>query len=259
MTRSGLTWRVRAFAARAGVTIKTLRHYDRLGVLRAARTPAGHRVYSSADLDRLRRIQALKQIGLRLAEMRPLLDTDRPSLLVHLTARRAALARGRDRLRRAERALLLVDETLRHDAATEAGLTRLADVIEMPRTIHQLQRYFTDEAWKRAKAFYVDWPRPEWIALCRDIEHAIPEGTDTARAAELVRRWNGLAQSLWRGFDCDLRLSRALHDGFARAWRDRAAWPTSLSRRFEDYRLDQVLAFVRDAAAMALHRRPASA
>jgi DNA-binding transcriptional MerR regulator len=64
MSSARQTWRVREFAERAGVTIKALRHYDRLGLLQPARTPAGYRRYSADEVDRLRRILALKRIGI---------------------------------------------------------------------------------------------------------------------------------------------------------------------------------------------------
>jgi DNA-binding transcriptional MerR regulator len=253
------TWRVREFADRTGVTIKALRHYDRLGLLRPARTPAGHRLYSKDDLDRLRRILALKRIGIALIDMRPLLAADRTTLLARLAAKRKALTRERERLRDAERALAIVEESLRHAPEGEAGLSRLADVIEMLRASDQLKRYFTDEAWALARPFYQDWPDAAWIELCRDIVAAIPEGASSARAAELLERWNALAHSVWRRFAVDLRLSRELHEGFARAWRDRAAWPDTVRRRFDDYRVDAVSTFMRDASLAVVQPRAISA
>ena len=250
---------MREFASRTGVTIKALRHYDRLGLLRPARTPAGHRLYSEADRDRLRRVLALKRIGVALIDMRPLLDADRTTLLGRLATTREALTRERERLRRVEHGLAIVEESLHRAAEGDAGLSRLADVIEMPEASDQLQRYFTDEAWALARQFYQDWPDMAWIELCREIVAAIPEGASSARAAQLLDRWNVLAHSVWRRFAVDLRLSRELHEGFARAWRDRAAWPVSVRRRFDDYRLDAVSTFMRDASLAVLQRRAISA
>jgi DNA-binding transcriptional MerR regulator len=60
----------------AGVTVKTLHHYDRLGLLKPARTTGGYRVYSTADLSRLEQIVALKALGLSLKDIRRLLERD---------------------------------------------------------------------------------------------------------------------------------------------------------------------------------------
>ena len=68
------TYRVHEFAALAGVTTKTLHHYDRIGLLTPNRTGAGYRVSGAADLVRLQQIVALKFIGLSLQRIRAVLD-----------------------------------------------------------------------------------------------------------------------------------------------------------------------------------------
>jgi len=57
---------VAELAELAGVTVKALHHYDRLGLLCPRRSNAGYRLYSSRDLERLEQIVALKAIGLSL-------------------------------------------------------------------------------------------------------------------------------------------------------------------------------------------------
>jgi cob(I)alamin adenosyltransferase len=62
-------------AATAGVTARTIRHYESAGLLDAPeRSAGGHRRYSSDDLDRLRRILALRRCGFGLESIRRLLD-----------------------------------------------------------------------------------------------------------------------------------------------------------------------------------------
>lgn len=57
-------------ASRTGLTIRTLHHYDRIGLLSpSARTPAGYRLYQHSDMARLHRIMALRKFGLSLAEI----------------------------------------------------------------------------------------------------------------------------------------------------------------------------------------------
>ena len=71
--------RVGDLAAATGVTLRTLHHYEEVGVLVASkRTEAGHRLYSAADVRRLYRIMALRELGMSLAEVRNALD-DGPS------------------------------------------------------------------------------------------------------------------------------------------------------------------------------------
>jgi DNA-binding transcriptional MerR regulator len=70
-------WRVGALAQAAGLTVRTLHHYHQLGMLTpSARTDAGHRLYTAADVRRLYRILALRRLGLRLPQIRVVLDQD---------------------------------------------------------------------------------------------------------------------------------------------------------------------------------------
>jgi DNA-binding transcriptional MerR regulator/effector-binding domain-containing protein len=64
------------FARLGGVSVRTLRHYDEIGLLRPATVDpdTGYRGYSAAQLGRINRIIALKELGLSLAQVRRLLD-----------------------------------------------------------------------------------------------------------------------------------------------------------------------------------------
>lgn len=69
-------------ARRTGVTVRTLHHYEQLGLLRpAARSEAGYRLYGEAELRRLQHIVSLKALGLTLAAIGDSLDADAPSLV----------------------------------------------------------------------------------------------------------------------------------------------------------------------------------
>lgn len=93
------------FAQRAGVTVRTLHHYDRLGLLKATRrTRAGYRLYSDPDLLRLEQIVVLKSIGLTLKETRELLQRDRSALQDTLARQQRVLTEKRKQLDKAIRA-----------------------------------------------------------------------------------------------------------------------------------------------------------
>jgi DNA-binding transcriptional MerR regulator len=64
------------FSRLGGVSVRTLRHYDEIGLLRPATVDpdTGYRGYSAAQLGRLNRIMALKELGLSLTQARRLLD-----------------------------------------------------------------------------------------------------------------------------------------------------------------------------------------
>jgi DNA-binding transcriptional MerR regulator len=75
MSRPGGTWRIGELARETGLTVRTLHHYDQLGLLSPlSRTEGGHRCYTSGDVRRLHRIVALRSLGISLEEIGTLLD-----------------------------------------------------------------------------------------------------------------------------------------------------------------------------------------
>ena len=77
-------FRIGDFAAMAGISVRMLRHYHRVGLLAPAATAAGsrYRYYSAEQLPRLRRILALRDLGFRLGEIAPLVVEDAPTYAV---------------------------------------------------------------------------------------------------------------------------------------------------------------------------------
>jgi DNA-binding transcriptional MerR regulator len=60
---------------RLGVTVRALHHWDEIGLVRPSlRTPAGYRLYTAADLERLQRIVVYRELGLGLDRIRAVLD-----------------------------------------------------------------------------------------------------------------------------------------------------------------------------------------
>src|SRR5215470_13720812 len=161
-------YRVREFAALAGVTVKALHHYDRVGLLEPRRTRAGYRLYSRSDRDRLEQIRALKFVGLPLRQIKTLLGRRSPSMVQALTRQRRELDEQRTRL---DRAIASIDwELAEAERATRsAGITRAPD-------------RFNDAR----------------VLLYRDIAAAIEAGAvddlNGVRAQELLARWRAIME-----------------------------------------------------------------
>jgi len=96
-------------AARTGMTQRTLRYYEDLGLLEPPRTRGGRRSYDAATLDRLYRIRLQRSLGTPVAAVAPD-DSDLPAMarrhLAVLDERLAATARERERVRAVEARLL---------------------------------------------------------------------------------------------------------------------------------------------------------
>src|SRR4051812_31131229 len=90
-------------ASASGLTVRTLHHWDEIGLLRPAeRSGAGHRRYSAADVERLYRIVALRRLGLSLEEVTAALKTEGPALRAAVAPPLARIRRELARLRRLE-------------------------------------------------------------------------------------------------------------------------------------------------------------
>lgn len=71
------TWRIGELAEATGLTVRTLHHYDEIGLLAPSeRTASGHRIYHESDAERLYNICALKSLGMPLAEIAGVLDAE---------------------------------------------------------------------------------------------------------------------------------------------------------------------------------------
>lgn len=85
-------------AERFGVTVRTLHHYDEIGLVRPHRTASGYRVYTADDLERLRHVVVYRRLGFPLEEIAPLLD-ERADVVHHLRRQRAAVMSRLDEMR----------------------------------------------------------------------------------------------------------------------------------------------------------------
>ena len=67
--------KVGELARRTGLTVRTLHHYDEIGLLKPSlHTAAGHRLYTAADIARLQQVLSLRQLGFSLEQVRDCLD-----------------------------------------------------------------------------------------------------------------------------------------------------------------------------------------
>ncbi|MDJ0343992.1 MerR family transcriptional regulator [Streptomyces sp. H10-C2] len=80
-----MSYSVGQVAGYAGVTVRTLHHYDEIGLLTpSGRSHAGHRRYADADLDRLQQILFYRELGFPLDEVGTLLDDPAADPSAHL-------------------------------------------------------------------------------------------------------------------------------------------------------------------------------
>lgn len=82
-----------------GVSVRTLHHYDEIGLVAPSdRTTGGYRSYSDADVERLHRVLTYRELGFPLEEIAALLDDPDVDALAHLRRQHALLSERIDRL-----------------------------------------------------------------------------------------------------------------------------------------------------------------
>ena len=101
---------VGAVARLSGVTVRTLHHYDEIGLLSASgRSDAGYRRYADADLDRLQRILFYRELGFGLDQIKDVMTDGGADAAAHLRRQHAMLL---DRIGRLERMATAVEKAM---------------------------------------------------------------------------------------------------------------------------------------------------
>lgn len=198
------TWKVGELARRTGLTVRTLHHYDQVGLLRPSRrTPAGHRLYGEADVARLQQIQSLRRLGFGLEEVRDALD--RPEL-PPLRVVQLHLERVRDEIRLRQRLCERL-EAIAARLGTAEGVSA-EEFIQTIEAMTMFEKYYTpeqlDELSQRREQLGEDRMREvqeEWPRLMDEVRAEMERGTDPAdeRVQALARRWAGLVREFTGG------------------------------------------------------------
>ncbi len=99
MDRLDNLWQTRKFGKLAGVTVRTLHHYDRIGLLKPTRRDHnGFRLYGETDFARLQQINTLKFVGFPLKQIKEILGSKEVRLDETLELQRKIIEAQRYRL-----------------------------------------------------------------------------------------------------------------------------------------------------------------
>ena len=203
-------YKIGELASAAGLSVRTLRHYEEVGLLAPqARTEAGYRVYGDAAVRRLYQIVALRQLGMGLEQIGAVLEGAADPMHVvkqHLEAIERALdlhGELRDRL-------LAVLATL--DRSEEPTTDEFLEAVEV---MSKMEQYYTPEQLtqleERRKELGEDGmlrAQQEWGDLIDEAKALKDSGVDPtdARVQAIVTRWNELIEA-FTGGDPGIRAS----------------------------------------------------
>lgn len=228
-------YQVREFAARSGVTVRTLHHYDHLGLLKpTVVADSGYRLYSDRDLVRLQQIVTLKFIGLPLRRIKDLLDGDAYDLAAMLRVQRATLEERSRRLEMAVRALRTAESFAASGDEPDLDLfIKIIEAITMEQDKEFLRTYYTEEqmeAFARRAEANPDEARKgteAWQALIAEVEASVDEDPASEHAQELAGRWIGLISQFTQG-------NPETEQSLKSLWSDQANWPAWFKKPYSD-------------------------
>lgn len=210
---------VGAVAALTGVSVRTLHHYDRIGlVVPSVRTPAGYRGYTDADIERLHLVLVYRSVGMPLDDIRALMSPD-ADVLEHLQRQHGLLLEQADRLQHTIKA---VEELMN---AHRSGIQLTAEEqVEIFGTAAHSEEYAAEaeerwgdtDAWQQSQQRVSKFTKQDWIeikaegdALLEALAHAKRSGVapGSAEANELAARHRA---SIEHFYDCDDGMHRCL-------------------------------------------------
>ena len=179
--------KVGELAAAAGLTVRTLHHYDSIGLLRPqARSDAGYRLYDRDDVARLHQIQALRSFGMGLSDIGLYLDSPAGSPLAVVERQLAALERQMLEAARMREALLRLHGQLAGGARPD-----LSSWLHTLQEMSVYEKYFSKEELQQLPMYRDDDVKARWRTLV-DEAAALAQARaapDSPPARALARRW----------------------------------------------------------------------
>lgn len=223
----GRGYQVGEVAGLTGVSVRTLHHYDRIGLLRPQqRTAAGYRLYGEQELLRLQQILTLRYLGFPLKRIGELLDRPDFDLAASLRVQERVL---RDRMAELARITAVLgklvtayrqDGDWNWDLVIHASETVAAGLASQENSMSEL---FTPEQMEQFAELAERTPAEEmiaiqdgWSALLPDVRASYDLDPASPEAQALAERWDALTARTVRAYESAPQLVEALRENYAK-------------------------------------------
>lgn len=169
-----------------GVSVRTLHHWDSIGLVKPeVRTSADYRIYSAADVERIHSVLTYRGLGFQLQDIQRLLDDPDVDAMAHLRRQRELLTEQIDRLHQAATAVekMMEAKTMGVELSPEDqqeifGPNWLSEeYAEEAET-----RWGSGDEWKQSVARTASLSKDDWIQVKEEID-----ALETAFAAAMRR------------------------------------------------------------------------
>lgn len=251
---TGRTHKVKEVAQLSGVTVRTLHHYDEIGLLRPSRrTRSGYRLYDDADLLLLQQVLVYRELGLPLEKIKAIVHDPAFDRVAALREQRAELAR---RVEHAESMLRAVDTALRAlEGETIMSTKDLFNGFDPAQYEEEAkQRWGSTEAYAESRRRMKDYSKDDLAGMKAELDGIMAKvaaakvagsAADSQEAMDLAEA-HRLHIDRWF-YPC----SHGMHAGLGDMYVADARFTENLDKHG-----DGTAAFLRDAIAANLKRQP---
>ncbi|MCM3714123.1 MerR family transcriptional regulator [Halalkalibacter oceani] len=187
---------IQVLTKQTGMTVRTLRYYDQIGLVKpSSRTEGGHRLYSEDDVKKLQQVEFLKAVGFRLQEIQDMLTEPKWNWSAGLNKQMSYVQEERRKLDKMEASLRGLMHT--HVMEGEVSMEMLEQLITLSRREkaqkkHFRETYFNeheDTLWERLPNVNRDDPDSlEWIGLLGQLKKVQGDGPEAVSVQRIIRR-----------------------------------------------------------------------
>ncbi|AZU62394.1 transcriptional regulator, MerR [Neobacillus mesonae] len=198
------TWKIGELAKLTGLTVRTLHHYDQIGLLPPSQvSDSGHRIYSESDIRKLQQIISLKQLGFSLEEIKEIIEKQSLNCVQVI----------RMQLQKVRKQIELQEELYSRLESIYTLLNSQKDVsanqfIKLIEVINMVEKYFSQEQLDKMKsqtdnisAEEKEQIESQWSKLVADIRAELEKNTPTEnpKVMELAKKWKSLMDKFTAG------------------------------------------------------------
>jgi DNA-binding transcriptional MerR regulator len=208
----------------AGVTIRTLHHYEHIGLLVSSdRSPAGYRIYAETDIDRLSRVLYYRELGFPLDDIATMLDDGGTPAYQHLERQHDLLT---ERMRRLQAMVAAIEREMEatmggYNLTPEEKLEVFGDFDPDQYEDEARERWGHTDAWKQSKERARSYTRDDWKRIqaeADDLSHrfvALMQAGTPASSVEAMDLAEEHRQQITRWhYDCSYEIHRGLGEMF---------------------------------------------
>lgn len=219
-----MPYKVKEVADIVGVSVRTLHHYDQIGLLKSESvSPAGYRLYSDHDLERLQQILFFRELGISLQKTKDIIDSPgfdrKQALIIH----KGLLIEKRNRLERIIASVEQTIESIEGDLKmSEKEMFEAFDMSEIERHMKKYaeetkQKYGDSDAYKESMKKTSKYTKEDWAGIMaaadeiyKRIAEMMDKGPGDPEVQQAVGEWR---QHITDSFyNCTPEIVRGLGD-----------------------------------------------